>query len=406
MDKNKLKNLIQSLFSWIFLGILIGVPIGLASAVFLYSLDFVSEWREAHLWIVVFLPLVGLLISLIYTTFGKESDPGTNRILMEYFLPHKTLPVLMAPLILLTTLLTHLVGGSAGREGTAIQMGAAIADRFHYLGEKFHQNRSLFILAGIGAGFASLFNTPWAGAIFAIEIVRRNGINWSAVIPALITSFSAYFTCLLTQAPHTHYDTVSSINFGVTNLAYVTGVAVLFGLTALLYIKTHYFFSWGAKLIIANKIWRPFYGGIVLCIAFIWIGNSRYMGLGIPTIMESFEQQLHYSDFILKLLLTAFTLSIGFKGGEVTPLFFIGATLGSALTIFVPLPLALMAAMGFLAVFAGATKTFLACSVMGVELFGWEAFPYFLLSCLIAQMFSGKNGIYENLNNTVGILKI
>jgi len=374
--------------------------------VFLYSLDFVTEWRETNLWIIIFLPVIGLLISFIYSTIGKESDPGTNRILMEYFLPHKALPVLMAPLILITTLLTHLVGGSAGREGTALQMGAAIADRFHCLGEKFHQNRSLFILAGMGAGFASLFNTPWAGAIFAIEIVRRNGINWLAVIPSLITSFSAYFTCLLTKAPHTHYNPISSIDLGIENIAYLTGAAVLFGLTALLYIKTHHLFSWSAKLIIPNKIWRPFYGGIVLCIVFISIGNSRYMGLGIPTIMESFEEQLHFSDFILKLLLTAFTLSIGFKGGEVTPLFFMGATLGSALTIFVPLPLAFMAAVGFLAVFAGATKTFLACSVMGIELFGWEAFPYFLVSCLIAQMFSGKNGIYDNLNNSVGLLRI
>jgi len=406
MDKNKLKNLIQSVFSWIFLGILIGVPIGLASAVFLYSLDFVTEWREAHIWVIVFLPVVGLLISLIYSTIGKESDPGTNRILMEYFLPHKTLPILMAPLILLTTLLTHLVGGSAGREGTAIQMGAAIADRFHFLGEKFHQNRSLFILAGMGAGFASLFNTPWAGAIFALEIVRRNATNWSAVIPAVTTSFSAYFTCLLTHAPHTHYNPVPSIDFSLINLGYIGGAAVLFGLTALFFIKTHHFFSRSAKMLIPNQVWRPFYGGIVLCIAFILIGNSRYMGLGIPTILESFEQQLHYSDFILKLILTAFTLAIGFKGGEVTPLFFMGATLGSALTIFVPLPLALMAAMGFLAVFAGATKTFLACSVMGIELFGWEAFPYFLMSCLIAQMFSGKNGIYENLHNSLNILRI
>lgn len=406
MFRPNFKNLLRDLFAWMILGIIIGAPIGLASAVFLYSLDFVTNLREANLWIIVFIPVVGLMISLIYSSIGKESDPGTNRIFMEYFLPHKTLPVLMAPLILLTTLLTHLVGGSAGREGTAIQMGAAIADRFHFLGEKLHQNRQLFILAGMGAGFASLFNTPWAGVVFAIEIVRRQQTNWSAVVPAVFTSFSAYYTCLLMEAPHTHYNPISSIDFEFGNIGYIGAVSAIFGITALLYVKTHDFFSWSTKKIIPNKIWQPFFGGIVLFIIFIVIGNSRYMGLGIPTILASFEEQVHYSDFILKLLLTAFTLAIGFKGGEVTPLFFIGATLGSALSIIVPLPVALMAAMGFLAVFAGATKTFLACTVMGIELFGWEAFPYFLICCLIAQMFSGKNGIYENLHNPIAILKI
>jgi H+/Cl- antiporter ClcA len=406
MPKTALIIFFKDLFAWLLLGVIIGVPIGLASAVFLYSLEFITDLREAHLWIIVFLPLVGLLIAFIYSSIGKESDPGTNRILMEYFLPHKTLPILMAPLILLTTLLTHLVGGSAGREGTAIQMGAAIADRFHFLGEKFNQNRSLFILAGIGAGFASLFNTPWAGAIFAVEILRRSSINWSGIIPALITSFSAYFTCSLTHAPHTHYNHVESISLDLISSSYIVSAAAIFGLSAFFYIKVHHFFSWGVKSVIRNSVWRPFYGGIVLLIVFIIIGNSRYMGLGIPTILESFEQQVHYSDFILKLLLTAFTLAIGFKGGEVTPLFFIGATLGSALSSIMPIPVALMAAIGFLAVFAGATKTFLACSVMGLELFGAEAFPFFLVSCIIAQMFSGKNGIYENLSNPIAVLKL
>jgi H+/Cl- antiporter ClcA len=405
MFKTNDKKLFRDIIAWLILGIVIGVPIGLASAVFLYSLEFISSWRDANLWIIVFLPLVGLLIAYIYSGIGKESDPGTNRILMEYFLPHKTLPVLMAPLILLTTLLTHLVGGSAGREGTAVQMGAAIADRFHFLGEKSQQNRSLFILAGIGAGFASLFNTPWAGAIFALELLRRQKINWSGVFPALVTSFAAYFTCLLTAAPHTHYNPVSALDFEISNMAYIVGASVLFGLTALLYVKTHHFFSLGVKTLIPNKIWQPFFGAIVLMIAFIIIGNSRYMGLGLSTILESFEEQVHYTDFIFKLVLTAFTLAIGFKGGEVSPLFFIGATLGSALSIILPIPVALMAAMGFLAVFAGATKTFLACTVMGIELFGWEAFPYFLLSAFIAQMFSGKNGIYENLQNPLSVFR-
>lgn len=393
----------QDVLIWLLLGAVVGIPIGLASALFLYSLDFVTHWRESNLWIIVLLPFVGLLIGYVYSTYGKSSNTGTNLILQEYFIPNKTLPKLMAPLILLSTLLTHLVGASAGREGTAIQMGTAIADRFHFLGEKFQQNRSLFLLAGIGAGFASLFGTPWAGALFAVEILRNKTFTWSGIFPALITSFVAYFTCLFTGAPHTHYDAVPSIPFDSTTLIYIFAISALFGLVALFYVFAHDTFkAFGSKLV-SSDIWRPFYGGIVIFIIFALIGNTRFMGLGIPSILDSFENQAPYFDFIIKLLLTAFTLAFGFKGEEVTPLFFIGATLGSALSIFVPIPVAMMAAIGFLAVFAGATKTFLACSVMGVELFGWDAFPYFLVSCLIAQMFSGKKGIYNNLNNPISL---
>jgi H+/Cl- antiporter ClcA len=288
-----------------------------------------------------------------------------------------------------------LVGAPAGREGTAIQIGAAIADRFHFLGEKFQQNRSLFLLAGIGAGFAALFGTPWAGALFAVEILRSKTIPWSGIFPALTTSFVAYFTCLLTGAPHTHYSAVSSIPFETTTVIYIFAISALFGLVALVYVYAHQFFKSIGAVLVRSNIWRPFYGGIVLFIIFAIIGNTRFMGLGIPSILDSFENHATYYDFMIKLLLTAFTLAFGFKGGEVTPLFFIGATLGSALSMVVPIPIALMAAMGFLAVFAGATKTFLACSVMGVELFGWEAFPYFIASCLVAQIFSGRKGIYN-----------
>lgn len=395
MLTEKISTFIKDSASWIILGLIIGVPIGLASAIFLYSLDYITQIREANIWVIALLPLVGLLIGVLYQRFGKEVEGGNNVIFSEYFIPKKPLHFLMAPLILVTTLLTHLVGGSAGREGTAVQMGAAIADRFNFLGEKLQQNRSLFLMAGVGAGFASLFGTPWAGAIFAVEILRNKNIDWRGLIPAVITSFVAYYTCIITHAPHTHYQAVSSIDFDFRVLGYLAIAGFIFGLTALFYIKTHDLFKFLAAKIFPNPTWRPFFGGIILFLIFVFIGHSKFMGLGIPTILESFEQQIHHYDFLIKLLLTSFTLALGFKGGEVTPLFFIGATLGSALTILLPLPIAFMAALGFLAVFAGSTKTFLACSIMGVELFGWDAFPYFILVCIIAQIFSGKKSIYS-----------
>jgi H+/Cl- antiporter ClcA len=345
------------------------------------------------------LPIAGLLIGFLYKKSGNSAALGNNLIFQEYFIPQKIMPWIMAPLILITTLVTHLVGASAGREGTAVQMGAVVADRFHRLGEKFQQQRSLFLLAGVGAGFASLFGTPWAGTIFALEILRTKSIPWSGLIPAFVTSFVAYSICSWTGAPHTQYNEISSPAFSWNFLPYLVLAGALFGLCALLYVKVHQWFSHLAKILVKKQVWRPFFGGIVLFLIFLVLGNSRYMGLGIPTILEAFEQPVLPYDFILKLVLTAFTLGFGFKGGEVTPLFFIGATLGNVLALFIPLPIAFLAALGFIAVFSGATKTFFACAVMGAELFGFEAALYFLLVSFIAQLFSGKASIYKDQPN-------
>ncbi len=382
---------------WLPLGLMVGVPVGLASAVFLYALNYITDFREENLWVIVLLPVIGLLIGWMYHKSNVRANLGSNLIFQEYFAPTSTMPWIKAPLILLSTLLTHLVGASAGREGTAVQMGAVISDSLAFFGKKYQQHRSLFIMAGVGAGFASLFGTPWAGTIFALEILRGKSLNRMAILPAFLSSFSAYYICYLTGAPHTHYEYIEAPEFSIETILNAVFIGALFGLTALLYIKAHYIFSKLAQYLTKGyqAFWRPFLGGIVLFIIFVFLGDSRYMGLGIPTILESFENPVLPYDFIAKLLLTAFALGFGFKGGEVTPLFFVGATLGNALALFVPLPLAFLAATGFISVFSGATKTFLACAVMGIELFGWEAAPYFLLTTLLAQLFSGKSSIYS-----------
>lgn len=387
------------------LGVIIGFPIGITSATFLYLLEFATNFREINLWLIVFIPIAGWFIGTYYERGGNSVSAGNNLILKEYTFPNTTLPWHMAPSIFITTLLTHLVGGSAGREGTAIQMGATISDQFHRFGRTFKQNRSTFLAAGIAGGFGSLFGTPIAGAVFAMEILRNRKIDWDLLAPTFFTSFFAYLVCDFLGAPHTRYVYIELPELGFSNISFVTIVAVLFGITALIYIHLSKSLTSFFTKRFPTLTKRAFYGGIILFLVYMIPNTEKYMGLGIPSILNAFEEPTFYLDFAIKLLLTALTLSIGFRGGEVTPLFFIGATLGSALSIFIPLPVAFLAALGFLAVFAGATKTFLACTVMGIELFGWESFPYFLFVCLVAQMFSGKKSIYENLNNSFSILK-
>lgn len=387
---------IKYALKWVFICACVGIFSGLASALFLVSLEWVSNYRDGHLWIIWLLPLGGLFIGLLYYHFGKDVVKGNNLILEEYENPKKTIPFLMAPMVLTGTLITHLFGGSAGREGTAVQMGSAIADQFSTVFALSKSERKTILIIGISAGFASIFGTPLAGALFALEVLFFSKINFKSIIPSFFTAYIAYFVVEFLEVKHTHYSIPFVPNISITNLGLIILAGIVFGLTAMLFSKTTHFFGQLFSKFIAFPPIRPLIGGTILAIAFYFIGNTKFIGLGIPVIVDSFENVSGNFDFLLKILFTAFTLGAGFKGGEVTPLFFIGATLGSALSAFIPLPIALLAGMGFVAVFSGATHTPVACTIMGMELFGIDCGIYIGLSCLIAYFCSGYIGIYSS----------
>jgi H+/Cl- antiporter ClcA len=390
-----LKSLVSYFLRWIILAIIIGVFSGLASGLFLYSLELVTNFRAINPWIIGFLPLGGLLIGYGYYRFGKDVVKGNNLILEEYSNPQKTIPFKMAPLVLFGTLLTHLFGGSAGREGTAVQMGATIADQFSKWFSLNKQDRKIILICGISAGFASVFGTPLAGAIFAIEVLFFSKINYKSILPSFLVAYIAYFTVEFLPIHHTHYTIsfVPSISF--QNLFWAFLVGIPFGLTAKLFSRsTHWWGKMFSKYIVYPPL-RPFLGGIFIAVAFFFMGTTQFLGLGIPTILDSFETKQLIYVFLLKILFTGFTLGAGFKGGEVTPLFFIGATLGSFLSFYLPLPTALLAGMGFVAVFSGATHTPIASTIMGMELFGVDSGIFMGISCFISYLFSGTIGIYS-----------
>ena len=377
------------------LAIVSGILVGSASALLLVSLVWATNTRESNTWIIWLLPLGGLAVGLMYQYWGKSVVKGNNQLIDELHSPKNIIPFKMAPLIYIGTVITHLFGGSAGREGTAVQMGGAIVDQFSKLLKLNKDDRKILIIMGISAGFASVFGTPLAGAIFALEVLIIGRMRYDAIVPSFLAAVVADFTCTAWGVPHTHYhiDVVplmSTIGFFT---AIVSGV--IFGVVST-------FFSKGIHRFqdLANKIkyapLRPFFGGLILAVAVYLMGTTKYIGLGIPTIVEAFETPLPSYDFFIKIVLTTFTIGVGFKGGEVTPLFFIGATLGNALALFLPLPMALLAGMGFVAVFSGATNTPIACTVMGIELFGIEAGVFIAIACVTAYLFSGNTGIYSS----------
>ena len=383
---------------WILICVLIGFFSGSASALFLVTLEWVTQTREANFWIIWLLPLGGLAIGFLYYFLGKEVVKGNNLLLEEYENPKKNIPLIMAPLVLLCTLITHLLGGSAGREGTAVQMGGAIADQFKNLFKLENSDRKTLIILGISAGFASVFGTPLAGALFALEVLYFSKINLKSSLLSFVVAYIAYFTVEFWQVKHTHYAIPIVPEINTINLGWVILVGILFGLTSMLFSKTTHF--WG-KLFSKNISFaplRPFIGGLILIIGIHLIATTKYIGLGIPEIVNSFSTPSNMYDFLFKILFTGFTLGAGFKGGEVTPLFFIGASLGSALSIYIPLPIALLAGMGFVAVFSGATHTPIACTVMGIELFGLESGIFIGIACLMAYFASGSVGIYSSQN--------
>ncbi|MDC1105445.1 voltage-gated chloride channel family protein [Prolixibacteraceae bacterium] len=383
------------LVKWLLLSLLVGLLAGAASAFFLKSLHWATDFRNDHMMIIFGLPIGGLVIGLMYYYWGEGVVKGNNLLLEEFHSPKKIIQLRMAPLVFIGTVITHLFGGSAGREGTAVQMGGAIADQFTKWLKLDKRDRRILITCGVAAGFASVFGTPLAGAIFALEVFTIGRMRYDTIVPSFLSAVFADYGCRMFNVHHTHYEIFSIPNLEVQNFLWVVLVGVLCGLAGMLFSKGVHF--WGDLF---KKIkyapFRPVVGGVVLALI-IWAMNfdTKYIGLGVPTIVDSFSQQMNWYDFLLKILFTTFTLGAGFKGGEVTPLFFVGATLGSALSMWVPLPISLLAGVSFVAVFSGATNTPIACTMMGIELFGVEAAAYIAVACVIAYLFSGHSSIYS-----------
>jgi len=391
------------ILKWLFMTIMTAGLVGTVTAWFLIALDFVTIWRTDQIWIVNFLPLIGLGIGYAYHYFGKDTEKGNDLILEKHQAAETTsttnssikpIPILIAPLVFISSLLTHLGGGSAGREGTAVQMGGAIADQFTALFKLNAAERKTILIMGVSAGFAAVFGTPFAAAVFALEIMSFRKIKFENIIPSFLAAFGAHYICLAWMVKHTIYsiDIIPSIT--VSTISWTMLAGIIFGLAAFLFTYTGKVFK-GLFAKIKFEPMRPFIGGIIIALFIVVANSTKYIGLGIPTIIDAFISPAGNFDFALKIVLTSLTLSAGFKGGEVTPLFFIGATLGNILIWFIPLPMALLAGMGFVAVFAGATHCVIASIIMGIELFGIQAGMYVGLASMVAYFASGMNGIYN-----------
>lgn len=391
-----LRNVTILSLKWCGIAILVGTAIGSVSALFLFLLELVTEIRIEHSYLLYGLPIGGLLIGLLYHYYGGDANKGNNLIIDEYHTPERTIPFKMFPLVLLGTLTTHLFGGSAGREGTAVQMGGTIADQFTKYFKLSPDNKKTLLLMGVSAGFASVFGTPLAGIIFAFELMLLKNFRAKAILPVIITAYISHYVCIAWGLHHTVYTVTDLPIYNVKNILILTITGILFGGAAFIFIHSTKLWNKLFSYTITYPPLRPFVGAILFILLILFIGSDDYLGLGVPMIVDSFTHPMDWNVFLLKILFTSLTLGAGFKGGEVTPLFFIGATLGSFLSLYTGIPLSLMAALGFVAVFAGATKTPIACTFMGIELFGIEYAILLALVCFVAYFVSGKESVYSS----------
>lgn len=380
---------------WSVIGITVALLAGSASALFLFALDWATRWREAHPWVIWLLPIAGFAVGWVYFRWGTTVDAGNNLLIEQIHDPQKVIPLRMAPLILGGTVVSHMFGASVGREGTAVQMGGALADRLTALLRLDNDDRRILLMAGMSAGFASVFGTPLAGAIFGLEVLAIGRMRYDALFPCIVAAIVAEQIGLVWGVHHTHY-VVGPVAAVTAWSAFAVAVAgIVFGLTALVFATATHRLTSLVKRTISYPPLRPLIGGAIIATAVWAVDGYRFIGLGIPSIVEAFRAPVFPGDFLGKLVFTVVSLGTGFKGGEVTPLFYIGATLGNAMAPLLHLPFSMLAAIGFVAVFAGAANTPLATIVMAVELFGPAIGPLAAIACVASYLTSGHVGIYH-----------
>ena len=395
-DLQGLKKKAKETFLYALSALLLGIAIGAIDAVFGRVLLFITDFRSAHVVVLLpFLPLAGLGIVWLYRHFNETAAKGMTLVMEAGQGKRESIPLALIPLVMAGTWITHLFGGSVGREGVAVQIGATVS---HAFARRFHfpDNGRILLIAGMAAGFGGLFQTPFAAVFFAMEVVVSGSMAYSALLPAAIASFTASATSHALGLEK--FSVLLSQTLSLTDTKTVTYLilfGILFGLTGRLFAVLLQKVKQFMGNVLENPYKRIGFVSIPLAVFLFLAWNGRYCGLGTNLIAQAFSGgELYMFDWILKLLFTVLTLSIGFQGGEVTPLFSIGASLGFVLGSLAGLPPMVCAALGYAAVFGSATNTLLAPVLIGMEVFGVENGLAFFAVCLVAFLVNGNRCIY------------
>ncbi len=388
---------LKTVIEWVGYGTLIGVVCGTASAFFLWLLDAATSFRSEHHSIVFLLPVAGIFVGLALERYGRPIQSGNSLVIDTIHDNGPRVPLRMAPMVLLGTVVTHLFGGSAGREGTAVQMGASLADELsHRFGAQRHLRRQL-LAAGVAGGFGSVFGTPIAGAIFGLEFVVLGRIEYTALAPALVASIVGDLTTRAWGIRHSIFPQAPQLELTPALGFKWILVAGIVAAVAVAFIEVVHRIKKTSESLASRLPIRLFLGGIIVVALWQLTGVDTYLGLGIPTMLQAFsDPTLPAHTFLLKFAFTVVTIGCGFLGGEVTPLFFMGAALGNTLGVLLGIPIDLAAGVTMAALFAAASNTPFALAVMAVELLGANAFPHVMVVCTLSYLLTGHRSIYSS----------
>lgn len=374
--------------------IIVSIIMGAISAIFLKSLELVTSLRGSFPYLIVLIPLIGVLTSYTYTKYGKTSNRGNNLIIESV---HKDVevPFRMAILTFVFTILTHLSGGSAGREGTAVQIGGALTNKVANIFKMEHREKRILIMVGISAAFGSVFGTPLAGTFFGMEVCFIGKLSYEAMIYCFIGSYSANFITEALGIIHNNHIIKSIPSISVYTILIVIISSILFGFFGRAFAKGVHLVKGFYSKKIKNNIYRAIISSMVVLLVIIIFRLYKFEGLSVWLIDSGFSGEVSILDPIKKLILTVLTLGAGFQGGEVTPLFTIGASLGGAIGNLTNIEPSLLAAIGMICVFGSATNTPVTTIMLGINLFGVEEVPYYIVGAFISYYVIGHNGIYS-----------
>lgn len=380
---------------WLIFSVLSGILIGGAGTIFHYCMTWANETRLTYPALILLLPFCGLFIVGAYHVLHDEKDTGTNLVLAAIH-SGKHIPLKMAPLIFISTIMTHLFGGSAGREGAALQLGGSIGNTLGRLLKFDEKDQHIMIMCGMSAAFSALFGTPMAAAIFSMEVVSVGIMHYAALVPCVISSLTAKGIAAYFQVSPEQFLLTELPEFNLTNAITISILAMLCaGISTIFCIMLHS----GEKLYkkyLPNPYLRIFTGGTFIIIMTLLVKNQDYNGAGMPIIERCFENDYVPYAFLLKMLFTAVTLSAGFKGGEIVPSFVVGGTFGCLFGNLVGFCPTLCTAAGMGAVFCGVTNCPITSLLICFELFGYQGMPYYLLSVALGYMLSGYYGLYHS----------
>lgn len=396
--KDKLLNLLDYLaaFSkWALIAIAVGLIGGVVGSIFHLAIDGVTEFRCENGWLIYLLPVGGLVIAGLYHLCSKVGSVDTNRVLRAARSDEKV-PFVMAPLIFVSTLITHLLGGSAGREGAALQLGGSIG---YHIGKLFRLNKNdlhIIVMSGMSAVFAALFGTPLTAMFFSIEVTDVGKMAYAGLLPCTLSAMVASKVALWFGLPPTRFVLQNIPEWDVAVAGKTVVLALLCAGVAILFCVALKFFEHGAAKRIPNRYWRALLGGCTIVVLTLLVRTTDYNGAGMPVISDAMSGVARPEAFLLKILFTAVTIAAGFKGGEIVPTFFIGSTFGCVAGSLLGLDPGFAAAIGFVALFCAVVNCPVASVVLAMEVFGGQGMLLFALACGVSYLMSGYFGLYES----------